>query len=949
MTHVINNVLIGLNNIGRVFCDYAAGVFVQSALLVILLLVVDLLLRKRVRAVFRYFVWLLVLVKLVLPPTLSLPTGIGYWFGDHLPAASYISDRAFDVAGLEHTGPYASQGSGLSGEMPQVRPAEDITENDALITPANSAPTPLTWQAVLFVIWLVGVFAFLVVLIQRVKFVRGLIAVSNPAKKELLGLLEQCRRQIGVRRDIRLRISETIPSPAVCGFFSPTVLIPTFLVEKLSTEGLRATLIHELAHIKRGDLWVNSVQTFLQIIYFYNPFVWFANAVIRRVCEEAVDETVIVTLGGQAKNYSNTLIDIGEMAFWRADLGLRLVGVAESKKALKWRIKHMLNRPIPKSAKLGVIGVFAVVIAGAILLPMAAAAKDDKEQRARFIATLPDGVTIELVGICEHPSQGKQWWRPDGTTIETDGFRDYDYDDAVVPEENECAKLLAFKLDDSIIQNAGISWSLKDGSESRFAPDYIDKEKTRRRPIQVILAALPEAIRSTSLQLGVATGPWKGVAAGAPSGGGAHTLDSITQGDVIYHEAREENGYIHISATHLLGRDYDCRIVAKGQDGKLYEPLKYSNPGREMRQCKSVFDIPLEQVKWFHLQARPFQWVTFNNVSLKPGVKTDVKTEVKIESAESKVPAEMLGTWFFDNSSGDDEQMAIFPDGHVVVLYSNGNKHQTNYINGFIKLVEYGPLSARVVRCSVTVQEDGTLVSRSVGQGRWTGKSKRWKRIAPEPHTNLLRPLTGPDNSKADVQVKVKPDKTSGKLAANRAFFTPPIARIINSAVERKDCFIDFDNDKLYSHPFDFHSREGGMGLLQILEIQRKRSPHYIKIRYKMVPRTVEADAKITSNKKLQDLGKAMVMFARDHQRKLPDSLQDFAPYLRNKQDIEWLSTKVKYLGKGKSDNNRPDTVIAYDSSLLMSQQGTNVLFLDAHVEFVKGRRLDELGIKPKP
>jgi len=33
MTHVINNVLIGLNNLGRVFCDYAAGVFVQSALL----------------------------------------------------------------------------------------------------------------------------------------------------------------------------------------------------------------------------------------------------------------------------------------------------------------------------------------------------------------------------------------------------------------------------------------------------------------------------------------------------------------------------------------------------------------------------------------------------------------------------------------------------------------------------------------------------------------------------------------------------------------------------------------------------------------------------------------------------------------------------------------------------------------------------------------------------
>ena len=143
-----------------------------------------------------------------------------------------------------------------------------------------------------------------------------------------------------------------------------------------------------------------------------------------------------------------------------------------------------------------------------------------------------------------------------------------------------------------------------------------------------------------------------------------------------------------------------------------------------------------------------------------------------------------------------------------------------------------------------------------------------------------------------------------------------------------------------------FKTRERGMGLLQISEVQRKRSPHYIKIRYKMVPRTSDADAKITSNRMLQDLGKAMVSFAGDHQRTLPNRMEDFAPYLRNKQDIEWLGQNVEYLGKGKSENDRPDTVIAYDRSLLQSQQGTNVLFLDAHVEFLTPERLKELGIK---
>jgi ankyrin repeat protein len=226
-----------------------------------------------------------------------------------------------------------------------------------------------------FLLWLAGVLAFLAVLVQRIRFVKGLVSASCPAGDELTDLLEQCRRQMAVRRDIKLRLSEAFPSPAVCGLLRPTVLMPTSLIDKLSPEGLRATLIHELAHIKRGDLWVNSVQTFLQVVYFYNPFVWFANSMIRKVCEEAVDETVLVALGGQAKDYSNTLIDIGEMVFWKADLGLRLIGVAESKKALQWRIKHMLNRPIPKSSKLGALGIIMLLVIAAVLLPMARAEK----------------------------------------------------------------------------------------------------------------------------------------------------------------------------------------------------------------------------------------------------------------------------------------------------------------------------------------------------------------------------------------------------------------------------------------------------------------------------------------------------------------------------------------------------------------------------------------------
>ena len=38
-------------------------------------------------------------------------------------------------------------------------------------------------------------------------------------------------------------------------------------------------------------------------------------------------------------------------------------------------------------------------------------------QDSEFTATLPNGVTVELVGICEYPSKDKQWLRPDGKRL----------------------------------------------------------------------------------------------------------------------------------------------------------------------------------------------------------------------------------------------------------------------------------------------------------------------------------------------------------------------------------------------------------------------------------------------------------------------------------------------------------------------------------------------------
>ena len=302
MNQIINDLLIVLNNTGSEFCNHALSMFAQSGVLIILLIIIDFMLRKKIRAVFRYCIWMLVFIKLILPPTLSLPTGIGYWCGDSLSTKEIISRPIVDsMSTAESIVPDMPEDFAINSKPAQARPFQTTPATIAPVTPAVSNLPPITWQAIVFLIWLVGVLVFSVLLIQRMFFVLGLIAQGELAKGRLLETLNQCRRQVGISRNVELKLSNHVQSPAVCGLFKPIILMPIFLLKELSNDKLRAVLIHELIHIKRFDFWINFVQTFLQIIYFYNPFVWFANAVVRRLREQAVDEAVLVAMGAEAK------------------------------------------------------------------------------------------------------------------------------------------------------------------------------------------------------------------------------------------------------------------------------------------------------------------------------------------------------------------------------------------------------------------------------------------------------------------------------------------------------------------------------------------------------------------------------------------------------------------------------------------------------------------------
>ncbi len=396
----MNTLVQAINSAGQAFVDFALPMLVQSSVLILVFLLINLILRRRVRATFRYWIWMLILVKFVLPPSLWSPVSIGSWFGDELETPTVSVYEAIDSQSADKVGwvlnPPVSINSGHNAwvenppykiepsepqEVPQIEyskaePQTNVESPETIQSLSAIAPPPanISWQGFVLLGWAVVAIALLLLLGQRALFVKGLIAQAEPVPRSLRNALNDCCARMGLKSEITAKISPNAVSPAVCGLFKPVILVPKNILAKLTPNDLQAVLLHELAHIKRADLWVNFVQTLLQIIYFYNPLLWLANAMIRRVREKAVDEAVLVAMGETAGRYPETLVNVAKLAFIRRPaLSLRLIGVVESKSTLTSRIKHILNRPIPKSAKLGLPGLAIVLTIATVFLPMAKA------------------------------------------------------------------------------------------------------------------------------------------------------------------------------------------------------------------------------------------------------------------------------------------------------------------------------------------------------------------------------------------------------------------------------------------------------------------------------------------------------------------------------------------------------------------------------------------------
>ncbi len=317
--------------LSRSFFDGMLSQVWQSTILFGAAAILTLLLR-RASARIRYLIWVIVLVRLVVPP-------VG------LPVAAV--PPAFDAHWLTTTvGGFTLPREAVPALDTATAPAGPTAPTTILAgsESVGTAPASSTGGVSLgiaegvFLLWGLGVVFLIGVASGQLIRQRRLIRLASPAPGHLHQVFAASRRRLGIRSRVRLLVADGLASPVAIGVFRPVIVLPQYLVGLLNHNEIESVLIHELLHIRRRDLVIHWAATLVRIVYFFHPVAWLAFRRIARERELAVDEAALTAAAQDPRLYGGAILKVASCAPRVALAGVTSLALSEAGEELQRRI-----------------------------------------------------------------------------------------------------------------------------------------------------------------------------------------------------------------------------------------------------------------------------------------------------------------------------------------------------------------------------------------------------------------------------------------------------------------------------------------------------------------------------------------------------------------------------------------------------------------------------------
>ena len=199
------------------------------------------------------------------------------------------------------------------GEAVGINPTGNTDWMNDFSLSVNSE-TPSIAGYILLGIWIVGIFAMIILVIKSSLRLRTLEKSALPLQNpEVRRLYHRCMEEMGIHRSIPVYSTAFLKSPIIVGLLKPCIYLPIHLISDYNESDMRYMLLHELQHYKHKDAVASYLMNLAGVVYWFNPLVWYALKEMRNDREVACDTSVLKMLEEDAyEYYGNTLINFAE-------------------------------------------------------------------------------------------------------------------------------------------------------------------------------------------------------------------------------------------------------------------------------------------------------------------------------------------------------------------------------------------------------------------------------------------------------------------------------------------------------------------------------------------------------------------------------------------------------------------------------------------------------------
>lgn len=275
------------------------AISVYSAVIAGAILLFRSLLRKSISPRLQFLIWMLLILRLMLPVTIESGFHVESLFPGPVWEAAALPGAATPNPIPETIVP--GSGGQAGGEVSPYVPQKDIP---AVVQAKTD------WYAVCFTIWLCGIGAFALWMgFVKLRYYRRMRAARMETPEAVTTLYEECRRELDVKRAMPVWVVDASMSPGIALFGGPVLLMPASMLS--SKEALRFALLHELTHFKCGDHILCAAVNLLRAVYWFHPVIHFAFSQMQSDMETACDFDVMHHLrADEKKAYLTTVINL---------------------------------------------------------------------------------------------------------------------------------------------------------------------------------------------------------------------------------------------------------------------------------------------------------------------------------------------------------------------------------------------------------------------------------------------------------------------------------------------------------------------------------------------------------------------------------------------------------------------------------------------------------------